>query len=844
MAVALLINWAGAQGGAGHLAAALRTLEVAAARAEALPHTYPLRQVRLHTIEFNRVLLTTSGEETLTRLGAIVDEFEADAAVELAARVHLELGVTLGRGDLYTAALHHVSHAIRLYADADRPPGAARAQIALAGLLDNLGLFDKARQIIADVRPLMDGSAMRAAEALRQIRIATDLERLAENEDAFAALDLAYRLLEPVMEQAPGLVVNEIPASDVITGGLLLARKCDDAAALAKWTARADRYAQLVGALEFGELHALNMQFAVAWMCEDWTHLESLASSLAEAAARSPLPGAAEKAAALSTVGRTGEHLLSAYFGRDPTPLTDVSEYWDHIRQLTSEDDEAVRAAYRRANLLPVLHRMLNRSQISAFGQFEAVELSRWGSLTGGLGVVSSEDSDQRFDERLFVGNREAMRGRFLQRAAGGGARYPASLGAARSIAWGPWKGGIVDDRSALPWCPPPVDLRALLAAGDWPDEPECFQLYVRGSRVHWARLNSLDASAERGDFPLSSADAKALSHLATWLSPEPNALDHQLVADLGLEPAALSATSAVRCCLGPFVNDRELARDFALEIPVAARTRLVTLVDEQLARCPSASALGSALGRLFLPALWIPSDRPLVLSVPWELSRLPLMLALSPSGMELAEARMISLLPPVDTLSNMPRQMSNSSVPEWSLSTTGASRADLLWGDLLAAAPLRDAFMRASDGKAHAVLYKGHYSATSGPPSMATIGKEETDQLLAAAEILTSDCAAPARVALMCCRDAGLHFADEWGGIASALMIKGAREVVAPSWPIIDSANATIVDDVLANVLSVAGHLNAHLAGLFRGLIDDWKRDVPNRVSPHWWSGYYLLKG
>jgi hypothetical protein len=221
-------------------------------------------------------------------------------------------------------------------------------------------------------------------------------------------------------------------------------------------------------------------------------------------------------------------------------------------------------------------------------------------------------------------------------------------------------------------------------------------------------------------------------------------------------------------------------------------------------------------------------------------------MLALSESGEELIGARSMSLLPPANTLGNMLRRTSNSMVRAWAISTTGASGADLIRSDRINSVPLREAFMRPSGEVAsrHAVLYKGHYAATVRQPSSASIGDDNGDQLLTAHEILASDCVSPARVALMCCRGAGLHFTDEWGGIASALMVKGARELVAPSWPIIDSPCATALDDAIAIILQRPGHFSVHFAELIRGLLDDRKWRMPDSVQPHWWSGYYLLKG
>jgi hypothetical protein len=849
--VALLINWAAAQGTTGHIAAAARTLDLAEAAAQALPEAVPLRAVRLHAIDFNRTILTLPPEDSLEQLAQTVDRLEAAGVFDLAGRVHLDLAKVLSRNELYTAALHHAAQSVRLFEAADQPLAALKARLHLAHVVDNLGLFDQARQMVLDAKPPIDSSAARVGEALRQIEIAVDRERLAEFDAVFAALDTAYGLLFPLIQRAPGLAVTEVPIDDVITHALLTCHKTRDASMRAEWSARADRCARLIGAVEQGEPHALILRSLVAWMNEDWEEADRVMARLADSAAGSAIPGAAAKAAALAgpnpsaELQRLMEPLMNAYVGGDPTPVTDVAEYWDHVRHLTGEDDEIIRAAYRRGNLLPVLHRMLSKGQLEPLGQFEAVELSRWGSLAGGIGVAATTGMPM---PSVFGGpDRRLMRSAFLRRVAGTGAPYPASLGTPRSIAWGRWGGGILSDPSQLPWCPPSVDLRRLILEGDWPEEPECYQLYLRGQRGHWTYLDPATERPERGEFILPEGVLDVIQRTVGWLSPAPTAMDYDLIARIGADAELLSATSAVRCCLGPFVDSSDLARDFAVQLPRPLQRALGPLAERAAEECPSPTEFAIALGRLFPPFLWEQSTRPLLLSLSAELAQLPVMLAVNDAGTRLGLARSISLLPPINTLADMPRPTLNSTVRRWTVLAAGISGTDLTRTNQSESTPLREAFLRPPGAAAtrSAVLYKGHYAAVAGPPSRARLGGGRADdEFLTAAEILASTSASPARGALMCCRGAGLHFRDEWGGIASALMIKGTRELLAPSWPIIDGPAAAVVDDRFSELLARPGHLSDHFAEVTRSLLHDWLSGSPNAIAPHWWSGYYLFKG
>ena len=435
------------------------------------------------------------------------------------------------------------------------------------------------------------------------------------------------------------------------------------------------------------------------------------------------------------------------------------------------------------------------------------------------------------------------MRQAFLEDSVQRRTIYPSSLGRPRGLVWAslhPSAHGAVEDAN--------LDLSAEIAAGDWVAEPEILQLHLRNDRLYTVRIDSGTGAVTREVLALDEATVLRLRQAAAWVSPRPSQIDLDISAGAGLSVEAAPTIAAIRCSLGPFVGKPELARDFALQLPTASRRS----VERQLRRfeVPRLSEIAIAIGHLVPIALQSESERPLLLSVSNELAHLPLNLASDGGDRFLGQLRPLAILPPVNTIAASSREAPNSAVESWRLLVTGNARDDLAFASNAGDAEntdLRKAFLLQDPGAAArtATLYKGHYVVPTGiAPSLSGFPVGPADKtLLGAHELLTNEIMAPARVGLMSCAGSGLQFPDEWGGIASALMVSGSREIIAPHWPIIDSADASKVDDLMEEVLTTPGHLEVTLHHHIAILIESWRKDPEAAISPHWWSGLGLLK-
>lgn len=833
--VATLINWGAAQMITAEVPAANQTLIRAKTIAERVVGPWPLRQARLRTIDFNLWVLKSRPSDSAEGLADMAEANEAAGVPHLAAMCHLLLAAELSKSDLYTASIFHASRAYALYHAGGLPTQAYLARLAIAKIWLNLGLREQASALFSEKPPPLTGTSGHIARAKRELLQLDYAEWASDFDDAYRAADAAYAELAPLVRSAPGLAVG-LPLSEVFIAALMLSQKRGRPDHLDVWVSRIDEVSDSLEKLDGGLPHALINRLLVAWVTGAGETAVRLLDELHAAAAESLLPAAAEVPDHSFLAQLTGK--LARYLGTDESPASDVDEYWDHVLHLTGEDDESVRAAYRRANLLPVLNRLLAKGQLEPWGQFEAVELARWGSLAGWIGWGESP-----------ADSRSRMRSAFVRAAASRDMAFPASLGGATAVRCGPWPGGLHSSLRASRGVLPTVDLHRLMDSGDWHDEPEILQVFLRRGSVHWARVDPSTGTIKTGTATLDQRALDLLRSCVDWASPEPCQIDRDVAAQLALPTEALGAVAAVRCSTGPFVYDRALARDFAMNLPKRLLSPLGRLLDEKASSLPPLTAFAEAIGQLVPPDSGTHCSRPLTLALSAELARLPFGLARLADGRYLGAVRAVALLPPLNTLAAAPRRSVNSTVEEWDIVVAGDSRGDLGYARGVDSSVSLQAALIQNDTLAAsrtAVIYKGHYAASTGfPPSRAGLRAGlRDDTLLTAAHLLAADGASPARVALMCCRGAGLHFADEWGGVASALMVNGAAELIAPTWPIIDSEQASVMDERIGRTLRHRGHLELAFADMFREHLESWLCNDRCALPPHWWSGCFMLKG
>lgn len=110
------------------------------------------------------------------------------------------------------------------------------------------------------------------------------------------------------------------------------------------------------------------------------------------------------------------------------------------------------------------------------------------------------------------------------------------------------------------------------------------------------------------------------------------------------------------------------------------------------------------------------------------------------------------------------------------------------------------------------------------------------------AAEIRRSSVQLPSAVYLGGCRGAGFGTGVEWNGVASAMMLRGARTVVAHNWPIIDARSASAVDEACTAMLAGGGRAGERLAALQREWHRAWRDGDPDALAPHYWAGLVAI--
>ena len=381
--VATMINWGCSQSPMRSRDVALRTFDEAEDLAAALPKEWPLRAARLQSIEVNRMLMLLSTADQPEWLFHQARTCERESLPDLAGLCHLHLSQLLSQSDLYTASIHHATRAGALFEAANLPHKAREARLRIARLWFNLGLRDEGAEILAEPGRGAEylGSSWRLLEADRLTLEGDQLMRVADFEASLGCQEKALEEVRGDLRRDPGLTLNG-PLLEICIGAML-------ACGIGRLPERRDFWIEVLK--EFADQldsPALGVRvgdllrgFAAFLMREEEIASE-IFDRLVEEFQGQGLPVQLDFAELQSLLDQ-----MASWFGEDESGAGDLLEYWDHVVHLVGEDDETVRAAYRRANVLPVLHRLLSRGLLTPWQQFEAVELARWGSLAGGLGA-------------------------------------------------------------------------------------------------------------------------------------------------------------------------------------------------------------------------------------------------------------------------------------------------------------------------------------------------------------------------------------------------------------------------------------------------------------------------
>ncbi|MCX4858285.1 CHAT domain-containing protein [Streptomyces canus] len=772
-----------------------------------------------------------SGADARTLVAALMELHQRAAALEVpqvCALIDEHLAELFRTNGLYTPAIIHGERARSAWERLARPEKVAAIELLLMKVYLGLGAtgeVERLRDRLVALRRTESGFRIVRAEVLSGLAdLAFDAGDIARSEQDY---DAAHLLLEPeVAAGHRGFAIGT--RAGIITGGIRAAVSLSRGGRRPEWRERQARLGldvdhYVASTNGFGK-NLMALMDAV--LSDDPVAAEPLSRSLAhKALATNPygrmLVGNLTDLVKLAGASKPGTNLKE-----------DLDEYWQHLEHFAGEDSEDIRLAYRGANIVPVLNRILaSNPALTAWTQFEAVELARWGSVAGAQAIGVPGDTEKSHARRLALSAYQSQ-----------GIVFPASVGQARGISC-TLLGG-----SSFP--APARDIGEAVGAAGWAQPPDILQLYLRGRAVHWCLLELEGPRIASGTFPATSA-ARTLAWLNDWASPRPTRLDAQSAAATGASEAQLTVLAAMRCAAGPFVAQPELAADFSLALPRkvarAALARVLALEE------PSTADICAGIGELLpgLPELYRRS-RPLLISAQNGLATVPFTMARPRAGGRLlGTARPVLTLAPMNTLTHMrTRPRAGPETVDWKLTVIGNCVGDLGYcGDTSSPADLNAALMlTAAEADSAAVLYKGHFvrGANDWPSQGGLATGPGGDRLLRASDVLLdrTDRFGPLRLAIMACEASGWGLSPEWGGTASALMLRGVREVIAPHWPIIDSPSSALIDTRVQSLLTHRGDLPKAYGTMIADLADDWLHRPAHAVAPHWWAGLTLVKG
>lgn len=508
---------------------------------------------------------------------------------------------------------------------------------------------------------------------------------------------------------------------------------------------------------------------------------------------------------------------LATSFSRSPGLQNDLDEFASHVRHLVGEQEETVRVAYRNANLLPVLNRILrNRGdEVDSWTQFRLVEYSRWGSLPPrdqirvgadikSVSAAALEAEDLRFptslhfeglDGDLSAGASHLTTNQFLKVAEG-----------------------------------------ALLGC-KW-----LLQMYLAGRQLAWAAVETTSGRLLSGRHLLERHTLQNLRFASYWIAPNPGQSEGAFLADNNLDGKYATTLAAARVANGVFVQDRALARDFILGLPRSCQQEAGNWL--QTGDSYDFDAICQSLGTIFdgLPQeLWL-DESPLALSLGGDFRGVPLTLAWQ-GGQPLGCRRPLVTLPPLSVLhygTNIGHALESSQ--PWKLVRLGNVAAASGFAPRSETSDVLNALTNSPTGR-QTVLYSGHIArGPSGRASSAGIPLGG-DAFLTAADILRmKGIRVPTRVGIVGCEAAGWNLSDEWGGLSAALLLRGTKEVAASDWTILDTHSTAQFDSAIASILTGEEPLETALWQLTQRKYEEWRKDRA-ALPPQIWASMRVMR-
>lgn len=257
-------------------------------------------------------------------------------------------------------------------------------------------------------------------------------------------------------------------------------------------------------------------------------------------------------------------------------------------------------------------------------------------------------------------------------------------------------------------------------------------------------------------------------------------------------------------------------------------------------------------------------------------ISELPLAAAVLPgtSDTRLVEKATLRWLPPLALLPPVARAAEQVEPPLPVLvavadpagDLSNARHTDLVAGDLLTGTEFRRgaeppppwarpatrvnfvaALSALTAGEAGMLVFYGHVDqpgVADGPSTSLVL----TDGLLPAQRL--RGLPAPSHVLLSACESSGASGtgAGEWLGLAGSLLLAGARQVVATSWPLPDTAFTGRMDRELTEQIRLTGDSAASLTRVQRAALDQWREQewsptaLEDAALPRTWAAFIAI--
>ncbi|MGN6606501.1 MAG: CHAT domain-containing protein [Jatrophihabitans sp.] len=390
---------------------------------------------------------------------------------------------------------------------------------------------------------------------------------------------------------------------------------------------------------------------------------------------------------------------------------------------------------------------------------------------------------------------------------------------------------------------------------------------WVQRGHLYWA-VRDPGGRVEAGHARV----AADILDLARSLAPVPTADEVTLARELASDPttakswAHLAATA--RVLAGPMTGDCAAADAVNRVLPAPLRT------DTNQSNIDFDEAMAS-LGAVLLPAPLYDaaSDEAtsgdpvrLVVSIAPGLAWLPLPLlkASTPSGhRHLVEFADLSLFPPWPIAAQLARSAGVAAPPNHVAVSVTDPLGDLRYarrsrpiaasmhlghrdsGVQQQATPANLRRALRSAPAASMLLYQGHVELTnpSEPLSASFVLTEDGRPCLISAQDIVADrdtWTFPQTVFLDGCESTGTWGSAEWGGLVPALLQRGARQVIATLWPIVEAPAATdVTADIVAATLELGDAARA-VSRVQRRLLSHW-RQGSTRVTPHHFGAHVV---